>query len=235
MTAEDLAEGKIATRIKNDQFVEYAINPREMGLLLVKYNRALLAKTEKESLANFEKLVKKVVDSFNLDGEGVKSEKDFLNSCLAICDENLSLAFFHGKNDVEKLTNVHKYVCEKINSVEEAKPETIGEARKLEGMDNSLRKESKIYEEHKKAYNFMSGCIRDEGKFESLYKTFNGRIPKEEFRNKIAENFSKKNGIKDSFLQQQSDYFNAFIKFRLMADRRLINPANAQKIEEKVV
>ena len=247
MTAEDLAEGKIAIKTQKDKIVDpktkeekiiyqYTISPRELGLLLVKYNKILLSKTDRISLDKFVEVSNKLISSFNTNNsEDLAEEKNFLNSCLALCDNNLSLAFLQGENDVEKITNVHRYVCERINVNEEAKKETIGEARMLDDMDNRLRKESKIYGEHQKAYKFMSDCINDEVKFESLYKTFNGRIPKEDFRKKLVNDFSKENGIRDNFLQQQSEYFNSFIKFRLMADRRLINPANSQKIEEKVV
>lgn len=244
MTAEDLAEGKIAIKTPMERIIDpktkeekiiyqYKISDKELGLLLLKYNRLYISKLgDKNKIDEFERRVKIVINSFNFAdrSEDVENrEKDFLRSCLAVSEKEISLAFFHGTTDVEKITNVHNLVCEKISQGLEGK-ETIREARKFDDMDVNLKREGRVYSEFKASYEYMVSCINDEGHFENFYKNLEGRMDKEVARKKIIDNFTKENGIQVNFLHQQSKYFDCFINFRLRADARLHNPANEKVI-----
>lgn len=156
-------------------------------------------------------------------------EENFLKNCLAISEQQVSLAFFHGKTDVEKITNVHNLVCEKYAQGLEGK-ETIKEARELDRMDISFKSKRKLYKECKKSYEKILSCINDEAHFEAFYKNFEGRMDKEVAKKLIVDNFTKENGIQADFLNQQSDYFDLFINFSLKTDVRLLNPANEKVI-----
>ena len=195
--------------------VKGEISDKDLGLLILNYNRMIL--TEQSKKIGFEKLEGKVLSKF-LERED-DFGKDFLLTCLAICEKDIQEEYLKGEDKKDALLKIHQLVC-KSKGCSNAGKENIRQARSIAEGEDKLKLKAQRYQQMKEQYAFLKKCATDENVFDEYYGTMlKGRIGEAEARQMIALRY---NESRQNFATRQSNYFKEFVSHQVAEDVRMI-------------
>ena len=188
--------------------VKGEISDKDLGLLILNYNRMILS--DQSKINNFEKLEGKALAKF-LERED-DFGKDFLLTCLAICEKDIQEEYFKGEDKEEALLKIHQFVC-KLKSVEQTGKENIRQARNIAEQEDKLKLKAQRYQQMKDQYAFLRQCATDEIVFDKYYATMlQGKVGKDEAKNMIL---AKYNESRQNFETRKSNYFGDFVRYQV--------------------